>query len=661
MGQIKPSPLLLGASLLFWGWRTGFLPLAVLMAVVLESARYISWRWRFPDKDFNRLVDLTSAILLGTTVYLYATRSVHGIFILLQWSPILIWLIVCAQVYSTRETLPISALSLTLRRREVRQRTKLSQRVDVRFPYLALCLLAASVVTVRTHWFYIGICVLSGWALWSVRPRRYTPALWSGWLLLAVGLGYAGHLGLNRAQAIIGDLVVEWFEYRLWSQRDPYQASTAIGHIGRLKASDRIVLRVKPPDGEGALLLRQASYNTYGLGIWRAIGDEFEAVPETEVPGTWQLAAAAMSGDSVTVSGYLYRGRGLVAVPNGSYRLENLPAEFVKRNPYGAIKAENGPGMVSYTVRFQPDLSLDVTPTERDLQIPNRYMSVVSQVAMELGLSGEDPKGTLATLEKHFRDNFRYSLVQERESTRYTPLSDFLLRSRAGHCEYFATATALLLRATGIPTRYATGFSVQEYSELEDLFIVRRRHAHSWVLAYIDGMWRDVDFTPAAWVVLEDQAAPWWEAIYDLGSRIVFLFSRWRWSERDGETLDTLIWLLIPLGLLFAWRLYFKERVRRARSKRESGRQVVGGAGSASAFYRIVALLERSGVPRRPGETLNHWIHRTTDGNDSAIDKQALKTALALHYRYRFDPQGLMPDETERLESTVTEWLARNR
>jgi transglutaminase-like putative cysteine protease len=48
--------------------------------------------------------------------------------------------------------------------------------------------------------------------------------------------------------------------------------------------------------------------------------------------------------------------------------------------------------------------------------------------------------------------------------TNETPLARFLLRTRSGHCEYFATATVLLLRQLGIPARYAVGYAVHEAS-----------------------------------------------------------------------------------------------------------------------------------------------------------------------------------------------------
>jgi len=652
----NPPPLFLGAALLFWGWRVEFLPLAVMMAIALEGARYVSLRWQFSDKDINRLVDLTSVVILAVAVYMYATRSAPGFFIVAQWLPLLIFLIVGAQIYSNKGTLPFSAMFITLRRQKPQQDARPERRVDIRFPYVAVCMLAASMVTVRTPWFYIGICTLAAWALWSSRPQRYHVLTWGGLLLSVIALGFVGHVGLNRLQGIVVEFAVDRM---VWSDRDPYQSTTAIGHIGRLKLSERILLRVKlPQQANGSLLLRQASYDSYASGTWRAAKDRFQAVAEDATPGTWQLGESGSLDPAVAVSGYLRRGRGVLAMPNGSSRIENLPAGNLNRNPYGVVKVENAPGLVNYTARFRPDVSLDVEPTERDLYIPNRSESALRELVSELELSKEDPNAALVTLERHFLANFNYSLVREREA-KYEPLVDFLRHSRSGHCEYFATATALLLRAAGIPTRYATGYSVQEYSDLDDMYIVRNRHAHAWVLAYIDGAWRDVDFTPPAWVLLEDQAAPWWETIYDFLSHIKFLFSNWLWGEHDTEWADVLSWMLLPLGVFLGWRLYFKKRIRRSRSKKGRGSPVSGGSEFDSAFSRIVSHLARLGLPRRPGETLNQWIRRITDADEFAMDKDDLQAALAFHYRARFDPQGLMPDEREQLRSTVSEWIAR--
>jgi transglutaminase-like putative cysteine protease len=92
---------------------------------------------------------------------------------------------------------------------------------------------------------------------------------------------------------------------------------------------------------------------------------------------------------------------------------------------------------------------------------------------------------------------------------------DFLHRSKSGHCEYFATATVLLLRAGGIPARYATGFAVNEKSELENAYIVRTRHAHAWARAWVNGTWINIDTTPPSWLSIEAEDSSVWSAITD--------------------------------------------------------------------------------------------------------------------------------------------------
>src|SRR5206468_3926073 len=126
-----------------------------------------------------------------------------------------------------------------------------------------------------------------------------------------------------------------------------------------------------------------------------------------------------------------------------------------------------------------------------------------------------------------------------------TALADFLLKTRSGHCEYFATATTLLLRKAGIPARYAAGYSVQEGKGKK--FVVRERHAHSWCLAYVDDVWQDVDNTPASWNAVEEKHASRWEWVSDTGSRLWFEFQKVRWGYTPIR--KYLVWVPLPLLL----------------------------------------------------------------------------------------------------------------
>ena len=58
---------------------------------------------------------------------------------------------------------------------------------------------------------------------------------------------------------------------------------------------------------------------------------------------------------------------------------------------------------------------------------------------------------------------------------------------KQGHCEYFATAMAVMLRTQGIATRVVNGFYEGEYNEAADIFVVRQKNAHSWVEVYFPG------------------------------------------------------------------------------------------------------------------------------------------------------------------------------
>ena len=63
------------------------------------------------------------------------------------------------------------------------------------------------------------------------------------------------------------------------------------------------------------------------------------------------------------------------------------------------------------------------------------------------------------------------------------PLESFLFDTKAGYCQHFSAAMALLLRMGGVPARVATGFSPGGYSKRREAWIVRDTDAHSWVEA----------------------------------------------------------------------------------------------------------------------------------------------------------------------------------
>ena len=97
-------------------------------------------------------------------------------------------------------------------------------------------------------------------------------------------------------------------------------------------------------------------------------------------------------------------------------------------------------------------------------------------------------------VEQYLQHNFGYSL--EMKASGPDPLADFLLNVRSGHCEYFATAMAVMLRTEGIATRIVNGFLPGEFNEAAGAFTVRQSDAHSWVEVYFPETRSWVAFDP---------------------------------------------------------------------------------------------------------------------------------------------------------------------
>jgi hypothetical protein len=97
----------------------------------------------------------------------------------------------------------------------------------------------------------------------------------------------------------------------------------------------------------------------------------------------------------------------------------------------------------------------------------------------------------------YFQAGYRYSLDVGPFRTN-DPVAEFVFEKKKGYCEYFATATTLLLRLSGVPARYVTGYAVRSFQRSGAYYVVRDADAHAWAEAWVPGRgWVEVDATPA--------------------------------------------------------------------------------------------------------------------------------------------------------------------
>ena len=640
--MMATPPGLLAAACALWAAQTGYWLIAACAAVALEAPRLAALRWNISQAHFNRLSDFCSVLIVATAVYLYVTfGNPRGLMMLFQWLPVLLLPLALAQAWGTLREVGIAAFIWTLRRGDSGRHPAL----NLGHPYLAIWVIAAAASNARGPAFFAGLAVLVAWSLWSARPRRSSVIVWALLVGIAAAGGYGLQHGLQRTQAWIEELVPEWLSAS-GSRTDPYRSRTDLGHIGSLKQDDAIVLRVNAPSRPAGLLLHRASYNSYFNGTWLARNAPLVARLPDE--GTrWTLRAGLSSVERVTVFDYSPRGNPVLSLPAGTVEL-GLEALSIKVNTLGTVQAESPPGYFSYVAAVSPGSAIEADPTADDLRIPGQEQLLFQGVARRAGIAGLAPGEVTTAVRRFFADGFGYSVYQAAAPIEGSALADFLQRTRAGHCEYFAAATVLLLRAAGVPARYATGFSAQEYSRLEDAYIVRVRHAHAWARAYVDGRWVDIDTTPATWVEIESGSASWWAGLADLWS-----WTRFRLSQLStgGEERTTIVVIAVALliGLWFAWRLYRQRELMMFRARGTGPAQAPGVPGNDSELYLLERELEQRGLGRTPGETVMAWLARIEAKLPAGCRGGDLREIAALHYRYRFDPAGLPAREREQL------------
>ncbi|MEM9588125.1 MAG: transglutaminase domain-containing protein [Planctomycetota bacterium] len=160
-------------------------------------------------------------------------------------------------------------------------------------------------------------------------------------------------------------------------------------------------------------------------------------------------------------------------------------------------------------IRIEQPYILGATPdgdVENLSSVRRRDMSRLSQsiagiirrYARSLFNEGDSAREKARLVSRHFQTKYQYSLDPISRPARTDPIAHFLATNHPAHCEYFATATTLLLRAGGVPARYVTGYVASERNDDDDYWIARNRDAHAWVEAYDDASqtWFAVESTP---------------------------------------------------------------------------------------------------------------------------------------------------------------------
>ena len=161
----------------------------------------------------------------------------------------------------------------------------------------------------------------------------------------------------------------------------------------------------------------------------------------------------------------------------------------IRYEGFSMLPARNVPRLRAASSEYPEDIR------DTYLQLP-RLDSRIPELAKQITAHVQTPYDKTISLENYLRSHYAYNLNLTGKPGD-DPLAHFLFETRSGHCEYFASAMAIMLRTLGIPTREVNGFLPGEYNDLGEDYIVRASDAHSWVEVYFPGSgWMTFDPTP---------------------------------------------------------------------------------------------------------------------------------------------------------------------
>ncbi len=688
--QPGPPRLLLGISLLFWGGMIGHPLIGLLVAVATEAAHWTRFRWDFGEQAFYRAWQASILLLFFAGVLVWMNSSVFDALpSTVIWLPLLFFPLQFVQSYGMHRTIPLATFSIFVRKRRdhARQHGLPFHDIEIAFGhiYFTLIIIAASLGSFAKTPIYFPCLVF---LIIRAFKRQFT------WKNRLAPMAATLALGISVLGGYTGEKVIDMIYHKMIGLDDrggPHsrETYTSIGELKEIKQSPNIVWRLKPVSGSLPRLIRLASYNTYVNTTWRAEVppdpdgspnfDDFEELDFIGIENPYRLIGredgdAFMPTEAASAPDlprFILRGainqEDLLPIPSNAASVV-IPAQNLEINSLGSLKIDPKHPVANATILWKNLIGTSKAPLEvkratglkcPELAIPKSEHEALTELALELKLDEGTLEAKITRIRDHFLDHFTYTRYLDRPKPKPGLRNDqfisiFLQETRRGHCEYFATTTALLLREAGIPTRYATGFAVLEFNPKSNEAILRGTHAHAWCEAWDESnkRWIDVDLTPPDWSGLETPRTPPWQGLLDWWQMRRDDILVWRSEPGNLAIAFTIIAVPFLLGALLIGRRLWKSK-RRVDPATE--RRVASAAHPITALSGIEKIASTHLGPRPPGMPLGSWLL----GLSSIISEpKELHEAIALHRAIRFDPDT-DPTNLERRLRAITSQLRK--
>ena len=332
-----------------------------------------------------------------------------------------------------------------------------------------------------------------------------------------------------------------------------------LGRIGQIQQSDAVVMHIQidgDQHGQYALHWRGVALTTFNGQDWSnphtPYGLQRQADGGFTIPFFIQgVAPPALLQTRANLNRNLIHYRVLME-PIGTNVFFLAPWARRVTGAYRAIQVDAG-GAVS---DVDTQRSVNIYEADSDISRPSAgqlreagdllpkftlsYLQLpeldarIPQLAVQITASSSNNYDKAVALERYLQSHYGYTLQLPRAPVA-DPLANFLFERRQGHCEYFASSMAVMLRTLHIPSRVVNGFRSEEFNDLSGNYVVRAKNAHAWVEAYFPGYgWVTFDPTPGgavgspqgwgrAMLYLDAAASFWreWVVSYDASHQYI--------------------------------------------------------------------------------------------------------------------------------------------
>ncbi|MEZ4445894.1 MAG: DUF3488 and transglutaminase-like domain-containing protein, partial [Polyangiaceae bacterium] len=472
-----------------------------------------------------------------------------------------------------------------------------------------------------------------------------------------------------------------------------FSGKVDLGQIGTLRSDPTIALRITipdlpdPPPARQVLHLRGTALDHYDGRSWSqsskytrtaASGGDLLVLTDQPQVGVDPVMRIELEPIDPPVL-FLPRFTEALRLRRAS-TLGPGPGVSVLRGPEGEYRyqAPNDRG-VHYEVHLSKARHvtfphLRESDRQRYLQLPSDLPSRIADLAVTWSAGENDDYKKARAIEKHLRTEFLYDLTSP-SGGEDQPLDHFLFESKRGHCEYYSTALAVMLRTLSIPSRNVTGFIGGSYNKYGHFYAVRQGDAHSWVEAYVEGRgWLTFDPTPPSAAIPQSEiegvlasVRDFFEAVsqrwnrhvlgYDLRQQVSLFEQLSGRTEGPGSLFaySNKRRLLASAGILLAlgclWWLY-RRRKSKGRTARGEERRRSREEALATDLYQILdRTMAGLGIARATATPpLRHALALQQAGHPMGGEIWSLTVR---YLAARFGDEPISPEERRDYETRV--------